>query len=72
VADVTPAVKNGVLAWSQWDGYYWQIYRDVLSTGTVTPITSDSHNNQNPSVSSSGQIVWMKWDGSDFEIYSYK
>jgi hypothetical protein len=69
VDDVTPAVKNGVLVWSQWDGSYWQIYYwEVLSTGTVTPITSDSYNNQNPSVSSSGQIVCMKWDGSDFEI----
>jgi hypothetical protein len=70
--NVTPAVKNGVLVWSEWNGSYWQIYRDILSSSVVTPITDDSHNNQNPSLNNNGQIVWMKWDGSDFEIYSYK
>ena len=64
--------KNGVVVWSHYDGSYWQIYREVLSTGAVTPITSDSHNNQNPWVNAAGEIAWQKWDGSDFEIYVYK
>ena len=67
-----PVAKNGVLVWSHYDGYYWQIYREVLSTGLITQLTNDSHDNKNPRVNASGQIVWMKWDGSDFEIYSYE
>jgi outer membrane protein assembly factor BamB len=70
--DVSPAVKNGILVWSHWDGSYWQIYREVLSTGAVTPITNDGHDNQYPRVNFSGQIVWQKWDGSDYEIYTYQ
>jgi len=68
VDDTSPAVKNGILVWSQWNGSYWQ----VLSTGLITQITSDSHDNKNPQVNASGQIVWQKWDGSDYEIYVYK
>ena len=65
-------MKNGVLVWSQWDGNYWQIYREVLSTGLVTQITNDSYENKNPRITTSGQIVWQKWDGSDYEVYAYK
>ena len=70
--DVTPAVNNGILAWSQWDGSYWQIYQEILNTGLITQITSDSYDNKNPRINASGQIVWQKWDGSDFEVYAYK
>jgi hypothetical protein len=65
-------VKNEGLVWSQWDGNYWQIYQEMLSTGLVTQINDDDYESQNPRITAAGQIVWMKWNGSDFEIYSFK
>ncbi|MFH2002815.1 MAG: hypothetical protein ABIK28_24310, partial [Planctomycetota bacterium] len=72
--------SNAVIAWEQWDGSHWQVYRAVGQGGywtlpsSVTEKISPSGQNTDDTtlaMDSNGDtiIAWKQFDGNDWQIY---
>ena len=68
-AKLTNLNELGDLVWNEWDGHDAEIF--LYSKGTITQITDNDYQDNNPQINSKGQIVWYGSDGHDYEVYLY-
>jgi len=69
VDDVSPVIRDGVIAWEGYTAVEGDIYMWKEGDG-VKKLSSNIEDDVNPQVWN-GQVVWQGFDGDDFEIYHF-